>query len=609
MTPKKTYLIGIFSLIIFFLSVFYFFASFSLFDSDFWWHVSTGRYIVTNRSLPDSDPFSFTSALDENKNLHPQRENFILKQYWLSQIIFYLLYKNAGAAGIILLRALLVTLTLIIVLWRLRRWSVSLPICFIFLSFLLTIIVRSIGERPVLFTILFTALTFFIIEDFKGKRDKRIFLLSPVMLLWSNLHGGFILGAVMIMVFMVGEGMKMVVNKSTYTKREIILFYTATIMALGFSFINPTGWDAFIITFSSKYKPFSKDIQEYQSPIFYFRYKVYPLLYGYVILALIFPLILILRNKRVDLTHIVLLSGLLFMSLSASRFIIYYSTIAVMVLGREVDTVLNGLLSGRISEKINSKLSSALIVACLVSSILFAVGIFKLEYFRFGIASGYSVPEKAADFMATNSLQGNIFNDYGYGGYITWRFYPLKKTFVDTRSLNLTVMAEYAWITDAVESLAGKKLAPGKIPLWERLLEHYDVNLILLAPFDVQGRIPRIIFKLTESNKWVPVYCDPISVIFIKNIDQNRRIISRAKLSKDIVYNTLIYATVLGAMTNKVNYVYLASIGQTFYKMGRLKDALVAYKYAMKRLPSPQILSEIDKIESELKTKGETYSQ
>ena len=602
MTPKKTYLIGIASLIIFLLSFFYFFAVVSLFDSDFWWHVSTGRYIVTNRSLPDSDPFSFTSALDENKNLHPQRENFILKQYWMSQIIFYLLYKNAGAAGIILLRALLLTLTLIIVLWRLRRWSVSLPICFIFLSFLLTIIVRSTGERPVLFTILFTALTFFIIEDFKGKRDKRIFLLSPVMLLWSNLHGGFVLGVVFIMVFMLGEGMKMVLNKSTYTKREIILFYTATIMALGFSFINPTGWDVFIITFSSKYKAFTEGIQEYQSPIFYFRYKVYPLLYGYVILALIFPLILILRNKRVDLTHIVLLSGLLFMSLSASRFIIYYSTIAVMVLGREVDTVLNGLLSGRISEKINSKLSSALIVTCLVSSILFAVGIFKFEYFRFGIASYYSVPEKAVDFMASNSLQGNIFNDYAYGGYITWRLYP-EKTFIDTRALNLTVMAEYGWIINAVNSITGKKLAPGRMPLWERLLVHYDINIIFLAPLDVYGKIPYIIFELAEGDKWVPVYCDPLSIIFIKNTEPNREIIARAKLSKDIVYNMLIYATVRSAMTNKVNYTYLASIGQTFYKMGRLKDALVAYKYAMKRLPSPQILSEIDKIESELKTK------
>ncbi len=605
MNPKRTHLIGIVSLIIFLLSIFYFFATFSLFDFDFWWHISTGRYIVTNGSLPDSDPFSFTSVLDENKNLHPQRENFILKQYWLSQIILYLLYKHAGAAGIILLRALLLTATLIFVLWRLRRWSVSLPISFIFTFVLFSIMTRSIGERPVLFTILFAAVTFFILEDFKEKKDKRIFLLSPVMLFWSNLHGGFILGATIIMVFMLGEGIKIILKKTVYTRHEIILFYTATIAALGFSFLNPTGWDAFIISFSSKYRPFTEGIQEYQSPIFYYKNKLYSVFYEYVILALIFPLILILRNKKFDLTHFILLSGLLFMSLYASRFIVFYSTIAAMILGKEADKLLNGLLNSRISEKVNSKLSSALVFACLLSSVLFAAGIFKLEYFRFGIASGYSVPEEAVDFIKTNNLRGNIMNDFAYGGYITWRLYP-EKTFIDTRALNLTVMAEYSWIANAVKSYTGKELAPNKMPLWERLLEHYNINIIFLAPLDVYGKVPEIIFELAEGDKWAPVYCDPLSIIFIKNTEPTREIIARTKLSKEVVYNTMIYAAVRGAIKNQVSYFYLETVGETFYKMGKLENALTAYRYALKRRPSPQIQNEVNKIESEMKTKKKT---
>jgi hypothetical protein len=602
MNPKKIYLIGAVALLIFVLSTFYFFATFSLFDSDFWWHISTGRYIVTNGSLPDSDPFSYTSVLEENKNLHPLRENFILKQYWLSQIIFYILYKYTGAAGIILLRASLLTATLIFVLWRLKRWSVSLPISFIFAFILSCVMARSIGERPVLFTILFTVVVFFILEDFKEKKDKRIFLLPPVMLLWANLHGGFILGVVMIMVYMIGEGIKIIINKSTYTRHEIILFYSATIMALGFSYINPTGWDAFLITFSAKYKPFTIDIQEYQSPIFYFKNKFYPIDYAYVAIALIFPIILVLRNKKLDLTHIILLSGLIFMSLSGARFIVFYSTIAAMVLGKETDTLLNGFLNSRISERFSSRLSFVLAFACLVSSIIFAVGIFKLDYFRFGIASGYSVPKNAVDFIESNNLKGNILNDFGYGGYITWRLYP-EKTFIDSRTLNLTVMAEYGWMMNAVKTLSDKELAPGKVPLWRRILEHYNINLIFIAPIDVYGQAPKIIFELVESNSWVPIYCDPLSIIFIKNNKQNREIIARTGLSKEMVYNTLIYAAVRGAIRNEVNYVYLSTVGKTFYRMGRLKDALTAYEYAMKRLPSPQIQNDINKIESELKTR------
>src|SRR4030043_1506627 len=82
-------------------SFFYVFVSPKLFDSDSWWHISTGRYIVETGSIPDKDPFSYTSNLVENRNLFQERENFILKQYWLCQGFFYLIYYYTGPAGII----------------------------------------------------------------------------------------------------------------------------------------------------------------------------------------------------------------------------------------------------------------------------------------------------------------------------------------------------------------------------------------------------------------------------------------------------------------------------------------------------------------------------
>ncbi len=122
----KKNIVGPLALLILLLTFFYSYASRSLFDSDFWWHISTGRHILQHNTIPDTDPFSFTSGLEENKNLYPLRENFILKQYWLAQIIFYRIYDYAGAAGIIVLRALLLTLTIVFVLWRLQRWRNNL---------------------------------------------------------------------------------------------------------------------------------------------------------------------------------------------------------------------------------------------------------------------------------------------------------------------------------------------------------------------------------------------------------------------------------------------------------------------------------------------------
>ncbi len=592
---------------LFFIVIFLAFLRVKLWDYDFWWHIATGKYIVSTGSLPGKDPFSYTSALEENKNQFPERERFILKQYWLSQIIFYLIYEYTGPKGIIFLRAIILITTLLLVFWRLQKWQTSYPISFIFIFTLFSLLLNSTGERPVLFTIFFSSLIFFILEGFKNKKDKRIFLLAPVMLLWANMHGGFILGAAIIMIFMLGEGVKIILKKTAYTKHEIILFYSATIVALGFSFINPTGWYALVITFSSKYKPFIQGIQEYASPYYLYKEQISPVNYWYLFMAVSFLFVLIVRNKKIDLTHILLLSGLLIMSFSAIRFIIYYALIASMVIGKESDLMLKDLLRRRFSDRVYKKILEVLTIAALISAVLYMGGIHKFDRLRFDIARDYSIPKGAVDFIEENRLSGNMFNDYGYGGYIAWRLYPWQKTFIDSRGLNITSMTEYQWIMEAVDysDFSGSVEASlASIPLWERFLDHYNINFMLLSLSDIYADVHTAIFKLTESDKWVPVYCDPISIVFLRNSKQNEDIIEKYKLSEEMVYNILIYQSANSAINNKVNPRALMSLGKTFYEMGRLNDALKAYKYALNRMPENSTIQEkINEIEAEMKDK------
>lgn len=592
----------------FFVVCFLTFLKVQLWDYDFWWHIATGRYIVSTGSLPDNDPFSYTSTLEENKNQFPERENFILKQYWLSQIVFYFIYDYAGPKGIILFRALLLTLTLILVFRRLHRWSVSLPVSFIFLFTLFSLLTNATGERPVLFTILFTGAAFFILEDFQDNRDKKILLLIPLMFFWSNMHGGFVAGVAIIGVYMFGEGIKKMIKKSNYTKNESALFYTTAVLALLASFVNPTGWHAFAIAFSPQYKPFTQGIQEYASPIFLYAGKVAPVNYWYVFLVILFPLILAVRNKRLDITHIMLLSGFLAMSISAIRFIEYYALSAAMVLGRESDILIKDLLRKRFSSRTYEKILAGLVVAALFSLLLFTIGFFKFEMFALNVAKEFSVPIGAVDYIEKNALSGNMFNDYGYGGYLEWRLYPKYKTFIDSRGLNIAVMNEFRWITGTVgyENFSGEvSESIAKIPLWERLLYHYNINFMLLSMFDIFAQIPPVIFQLIESDKWAPVYCDSISIIFVRNNDQNSAIIKKDRISKEIVLNRIVVSGIRYALNNKVNPRSLISIGDTFHKMGRLNDALTAYQYALKRMPENQIIQvRITRIEAEITSKS-----
>src|SRR4030067_3376204 len=114
------------------------------------------------------------------------------------------------------MRAIILTALLLLVFYRFKKWNVSYYVSFIFIFLLFSVAMRNIGERPVLFTMLFTPLTFIVLEGFKEKQKKLLFLLPLLMLLWANLHGGFIIGNFIIMVFMFIEGLKIIFKKVGY---------------------------------------------------------------------------------------------------------------------------------------------------------------------------------------------------------------------------------------------------------------------------------------------------------------------------------------------------------------------------------------------------------
>jgi hypothetical protein len=562
-------------------------------DYDSWWHASTGRYIVTEGHLPETDPFSFTSTIKGNKNLFPERENFILKQYWLAQILFYIIFDHTGSTGIILLRSVILLLSVLIVYWQLQRSGVSFPS---FLLFLITS--RSLGERPVLFSILFTAVVLFLLVDFKTRRGKMLFLIVPVMLIWSNMHGGFILGVIIILVFMFGEAVKAFFRRSSLEKREKLAFYSMACLALIASFINPNGWDAFFIALSSKYDVFLRNIHEYQSPFFFYKNKIRAFDYPYFTLVLFFPVILFLRNRKIDLIHLILLSGFFIMSLKASRYVIYYGIVGSMIMAIEVNAFMNEMFKKKISEGFHKKIEYGLAVAVLISSLLYAAGYFKIEHFRSRGVNPASTPVAAVDFIEKNRMQGNMFNDYGYGGYITWRLYPVKN-FIDTRSLNRTVMNEWGWIVLAKEEVEGIQTRDDSIPLWETLLSNYRINFILMPLMDLYGNVIPLILELAESDDWVPVYIDYMNIIFIRNEVYNSDITSKYYASKEDVYNMLIAKNSNLAMNDKLNPRHLISLGSIFEKTGRYEEALKAYKYASARWDDPELIEKIKKIDAE----------
>ena len=135
-------------------------------DSDFWWHLRTGQYIVETRSLPVPDPFAYTTAAAPLA--YPGEEgvrHFNLTHEWLAQAVFYAAYRAAGFPGLVVFRALLLAAfcgLAGLVAWRRsgvldRGWMAGLIAAAIAVPFAL--------DRPQFLTYLFLALTVAILES------------------------------------------------------------------------------------------------------------------------------------------------------------------------------------------------------------------------------------------------------------------------------------------------------------------------------------------------------------------------------------------------------------------------------------------------------------
>jgi hypothetical protein len=584
MMKKKIIKVFVFiSFLLLFISFINKYLSVPLFDFDVWWHIATGRYIVENKALPENDPFSFVNDLEENKNPDPLREQLILKQYWLAQIIFYKTYDAFGDKGIILLRSALLLLVLFFIFWWFNRQKVSFFITypFVFIVFLQTYFFT--GERPVLFTILFSVIVFIVLDDFKQKKSKLIFSLIPVMFVWANLHGGFILGIFIILAYLVAEIISLFLKRSKIDKKASLILFIVGLSAVAVSSINPNGFGAFL-SLVPEGKMYTANIQEYQSLFSLYQRQVREVDWEYIILVALFPLLAVLRNKKTALVHYLLLFGLLFMSITALRFVIYYVCISAMILGRELYYLIDEHFEKVTFSRYKFDLIASILI--LVSSILFASGFVDSKRISLNKAEQLSVPKDAADFIKAQDIQGNMFNDMGYGGYLAWRLYPLKKIFIDTRQLNVIVRREFVWIARATESIENPELPEGKKPLWERLLDHYKINLIVLDTVNIMGQVKPVIFKLLKHEKWVPVYCDSISVVFVRDVKENREIIYAHRLPEDFVYNRLIASLTSLALRYDYNPEYLIYLGDVFYNMGKYDDALEAYTYADNRHPN-----------------------
>ena len=154
-------------------------------DGDTGYHIRTGEIITTNWQIPTTDPYSFHTP-----PLHWTAHE------WLSEVIMALIYNAAGLTGVVLFFALLLATTHWLLFQTLRRQSNDLLLCV-----LVTLLATAASSthwlaRPHAFSLLLTLVWCTCLDRFQYRHQNTLIYLPPLMLVWVNLHGGFMIGLV-----------------------------------------------------------------------------------------------------------------------------------------------------------------------------------------------------------------------------------------------------------------------------------------------------------------------------------------------------------------------------------------------------------------------------
>ena len=442
-------------------------------DSDTWWHLKTGQFLLERHALPVPDPFAFTTYT--GKPAYPQEEavrRFNLTHEWLAQILLYLSYAAGGFGGLVLWRACLLTAFCATVGWIVWRRTSAF-----YRAVVASLAAASASyffatDRPYLLTFLLLAVTVALLEA------RRFWFLPPLFLLWANLHGGFFLGWLALAAWCA---------ESLYRRRPERALWIAAGLSILVSGINPNGFGVLPILLYYRRSPMQSSLWEWQYPN--------PWPPSPFSVMLVAAAILVIWKRR----EVRVVDWLLFVGFGALSALAVRNTILMALVGPMMLATYWPWRAGR------TLLPAAALAAAPV--VLAAGHGFQLR------AADWKHPSGAADFLLAHHITAPMFNTYELGGYLIWRLWPQERVFVDGRALNEQVYQDTLRIDYNASAEGG--------PSGAELLERYGIEAIVMNGFEYSSGSPYLLpaaLSDPHQTEWKLVYRDAQAVIFLRHV-------------------------------------------------------------------------------------------
>jgi hypothetical protein len=403
-------------------------------DPDYFWHLKAGDYIVTNRALPAGDIFSFTRA----------GQPWVLHE-WLFEVMLFGAFATWGPFGVKLLTAFFAMATLGVTFALTRRLAQSSSVAFALVMCGGFVLAIGWTPRPQLVTYLLFALFLSILLHFKYHGARRaLFVLPLLMVVWVNVHGGYVIGIALTFLFTGAEWLNYWFGaaRAPAQKQRLVELTVMTAATLLASLVNPEFVGHWLYPFQVLGMEANRSIQEWQSPDFH---GVTPRIY--LLLCSLFLLSYIYAKPRADITEL-LIPGFFLLNgfISARHMPLAVLTVVpfiALALGRGCTAACaawwRGSWLGRryastagCGEQLGQG-AEGVLNWIVLAAIVIGLSLYQPRLRGDTAKEATGLPAAAADYVIANRIVGNMFNGYGDGGYLIYRLGPGRKVCIDGR--------------------------------------------------------------------------------------------------------------------------------------------------------------------------------
>jgi hypothetical protein len=462
-------------------------------DPDYWWHLATGRWMLDHGRVPFSDPFSATHG-GQTWYAHE----------WLSELVLRIADLIGGYTAGILLTAAIVAAGAWLLARAARYYGLGAREALLLVAGSGFFILGNLAVRPQVWGWALLALVLHELAADDNGRRRSLWYLPLIFVLWVNVHLSVLLGGAVVALYVLHRGLRaLFARRCRDCERRHFrrVFAVAVLSALALC-VNPRG--PALIWFSRVYlNPHAvrySYIGEWQRPAFSGDDR-----WLFVAGGAVAALAALAMLRRRTLWPGILALVFAFAAVRAIRYVPVFAVAGVpaaaWVLGRFRARRVS-LTPICVPFAIAVPIAAGAVAFMWLSAYLRGPTQFRLRPDPYWGA----YPVDAAAWVKANVPDGVVFNEYGWGGYLIWTFYPQRRVYMDGRE----EMYGERYFAQFVRTISANSD-------WQETFARANVQATITDP---NGPLAA---ALSVDPGWRKAYADRIAAVFVPNTPSAQR--------------------------------------------------------------------------------------